>query len=146
MSFTPTQPIAPFWGWNAFTPALPSFYWDVESAEQRIKNICCELHKLCEYANMLGQNINIDHDLINELQVAFEKFMESGFDDYYKKQIKAWINANMPNIIAQAVHMVFFGLTEDGRFCAFIPEQWAFVFDTIIDYNSPDYGKLIIKY
>ena len=49
MGFTPAAPIAPFWGWTQFTPALPEFYWDVYSAEERIKKICMELHKLCEY-------------------------------------------------------------------------------------------------
>lgn len=146
MSFTPPNMIAPFWGWTDFTPALPDFYWDVYSAEERIKKLCMELHKLCDYANMLGENINIDHAIIDELQQAFEKFMESGFDDYYAQQISEWVEKNMPDIITQAVHMVFFGLTDDGHFCAYIPARWAFVFDTIIDPTSTDYGKLIIKY
>lgn len=146
MGFTPTRAIAPFWGWTQYTPALPEFYWNVYSSEERIKKLCMQLHKLCEYANMLGENINLDHELIDELQDAFEKFMESGFDDYYKAQIEAWVEEHMPDIIASAVKMVFFGLTEDGYFCAYIPEQWAFVFDTIIDYSSDDYGRLVIKY
>jgi hypothetical protein len=70
MSFTPTSPIAPFWGWTQFTPALPEFYWNVYSAEERIKETCKQLYKLCKYADMLGENINIDHVLIDELQEA----------------------------------------------------------------------------
>lgn len=146
MSFTPTTRIPSLWGWTDFTSALPSFYWDVESAEQRIKEICCKLHKLCEYANMLGENINIDHDLINELQTAFEKFMESGFDDYYKEQVQAWIDEHLNDVLRWITGHVFFGLTEDGYFCAYIPETWQFVFDTIVDYQSENYGRLVIKY
>lgn len=147
MSFTPTTPVAPFWGWLDFTPALPDFYWDVESAEQRIKKICCELHKLCEYANMLGENINIDHELIDELQKAFEQFMESGFDDYYKEQVHDWINENFQVIMDGLLgHMVFFGLTDDGYFTAYIPQKWAFVLGTILDYNDENYGSLTITY
>lgn len=70
MAFTPIDWIASYFGWTQFTPALPSFYWDVYSAEERVKKICFELHKLCEYANMLADNINIDHTLIQELQDA----------------------------------------------------------------------------
>lgn len=70
MAFTPIDYIASYFGWTHFTPALPSFYWDVYSAEERIKKMCMELHKLCEYANMLADNINIDHTLIQELQDA----------------------------------------------------------------------------
>lgn len=147
MAFTPTTLVAPFWGWTAFTPALPDFYWNVYSAEERIKKICLELHKLCEYANMLGENINIDHDLITELQEAFDKFMESGFDDYYKEQIKDWIDANFKVIMDGLLgHMLFFGLTDDGYFTAYIPPKWAITFDTDINYDSENYGSLEIIY
>ena len=70
MAFTPVDYIASYFGWTQFTPAIPSFYWNVYSAEERVMKICKELHKLCEYANMLADNINIDHTLIKELQDA----------------------------------------------------------------------------
>ena len=147
MPFTPTSPVAPFFGFTDFTPALPEFYWDVYSAEERIKEICLRLHKIVSYANMLADNINIDHALIDELQAAFSQFMESGFDDYYKAQVASWIEANFKQIMGGLVgHMVFFGLTEDGYFTAYIPEMWAFVFDTDVDYGSDTYGCLEIKY
>lgn len=147
MPFTPTSPVAPFYGWTQFTPALPEFYWDVYSAEERIKAICMELHKLCDYANMLGENINIDHQLIDELQQAFTRFMESGFDDYYKEQVSRWIDENFKLIMDGLLgHMVFFNLTEEGYFCAYIPEKWAIAFDTDVDYNSDNYGCLEIRY
>lgn len=139
--------IIPYFGFTQFTPALPEFYWNVYSAEERIKKICLELHKLCEYANMLGENINIDHELIEELQEAFAKFMESGFDDYYKEQVARWIDENFKRIMDGLVgHMLFFGLTDDGYFTVYIPEMWAIAFDTDVDYNSENYGCLEIKY
>lgn len=147
MPFTPTTMIAPFWGWTDFTPAVPEIYWNAYSAEERIKKICCELHKLCEYANMLSDNINIDHELIDELQDAFTKFMESGFDDYYKAQVAEWIAENFQTIMNGLLgHMLFFGLTDDGYFTAYIPEMWAIAFDTDVDYDSENYGCLEIKY
>lgn len=147
MAFTPTTMIVPFWGWTDFTPALPDFYWDVYSAEERIKKLCLELHKLCDYANMLGENINIDHVLIDELQRAFEQFMASGFDDYYKEQVAAWIDENFQMIMNGLLgHMLFFGLTQDGYFTAYIPPKWAFVLDTELNYTSENYGCLEIVY
>lgn len=147
MSFTPTTMIAPFWGWTDFTPALPDFYWDVYSAEERIKKLCLELHKLCDYANMLGENINIDHVLIDELQHTFEEFMASGFDDYYKEQVARWIDENFQTIMNGLLgHMLFFGLTQDGYFTAYIPPKWAFVLDTELNYSSENYGCLEIVY
>lgn len=41
---------------------------------------------------------------------------------------------------------VFFGLTEDGYFCAYTPPKWAIEFDTDMDYESDTYGCLKIKY
>ena len=147
MGFTPTAPIAPFWGWTQFTPALPDFYWDVYSAEERIKKICMELHKLCEYANMLGDNINIDHAIIQELEDAFEQFMESGFDDYYKAQIEKWIRNNFIDVLKTILNYgVFFGLTQDGFFCANVVWQLMCVFDTVLNYESNDYGRLTLTY
>ena len=147
MRFTPTTPIAPFFGFTDFTPALPDFYWNVYSAEERIKEICFKLQKIVCYSNMLADNINIDHNLINELQEAFDEFMASGFDDYYKEQVHDWIIANFQVIMDGLLgHMVFFGLTADGYFTAYIPEKWAFVLNTDVDYNSENYGCLEIIY
>jgi hypothetical protein len=134
-------------GFTSFTPTIPKLYWDVYSQEERIKRICMELHKLCEYASALNININLNHDMIEALRAEFEKFKNTGFLDYYEKQIQAWIDANMERIISEAIKMVFFGLTEDGYFCAYIPKSWAgIIFDTGAAYENDDYGCLILEY
>ena len=147
MDFIPPTAIIPFPNWTQFTPTIPSLYGDVDSQEERIKRLCMELHKLVEYADYLGENINIDHEMIQQLEDAFQKFMESGFNDYYKQQVAAWISANFQTIMNGLLgHMLFFGLTQDGYFTAYIPEDWAFVLDTVADYSSNDYGRLEIVY
>lgn len=51
------------------------------------------------------------------------------------------------NAISEAIKMVFFGLTDDGYFVAYIPNSWdCITFGTILDCNSPDYGKLTLSY
>lgn len=147
MAFSPVPYITPYPFWTQFTPTLPSLYWDVDSHEERIKRICLELHKLVEYSNYLGNNINIDHETIKELQDAFQKFMESGFDDYYKEQIEQWITDNFASLMKLLLNQgIFFGLTEDGYFCANVLMQLTIYFDTIMDYSSDDYGKLTLTY
>lgn len=147
MSFISPTLTPPFYGWTQFTPALPDFYWDVYSAEERIKKMCFELHKLCEYVNMLGDNINIDHKIIQELEDAFEKFMESGFDDYYRAQIEQWIEDHLAELMHLLLNQgIFFGLTDDGYFCANVLMQLTIYFNTILDYDSDDYGKLTLTY
>ena len=147
MPWTPYNAILPYSGFTQFTPTLPNFYWDVYSDEQRFKHLCKELHKLVCYADMLGQNINIDHKIIDELEKEFDKFKESGFDDYYKTQLEQWIEDNLPQLFTFFVKQVYFGLTDDGYFCAYIPESWSDIeFDTGMQYGKFDYGRLILRF
>ena len=53
------NPIIPYAKFTQFTPALPEFYWDVYSAEQRIKHICYELCKMHAYADYLAEQIDV---------------------------------------------------------------------------------------
>ena len=41
---------------------------------------------------------------------------------------------------------VFFGLTQDGYFCANVAWQLNCVFDTIMDYSNENYGRLTLTY
>ena len=139
--------IPPFAGFIDFVPTVPQLYWNVDSNEQRYHTLCRELHKLICYADFLGENLNITHEQVEALEAEFEKFKESGFFDYYAEQLEAWINANMEGIISKAMKMVFFGLTLDGYFVAYIPDSWDDItFDTGAVYGESDYGRLILSY
>lgn len=133
-------------GLTQFTPSIPKFYWDVDSQEQGIKQLCKTVCMLIDYLNEVADQVNIDTDAIEELKATFQKFQESGFDDYYRAQIEQWVKDNMENIIRDSIKMVFFGLTDDGYFCAYIPDSWAdLTFDTGAVYGRSDYGRLILK-
>ena len=111
-------PLAPFACWP-YTMVIPKFYWDAESPEQRVKYLCMLYDKLMAYVDELKDNVNVDSEAIAELQDAFQKFMESGFDDYYAEQVAMWIAENLQKIIdAMTVSTVYFGLTDDGYFTA----------------------------
>lgn len=141
-----TGPMPPFWGFSAFTPTIPKLYWGVKSQEQRILNLFDLLDKLICYANKLGIEVNADTASVAELRKEFEALKDGKFWDYYEQQISKWVADMMPQIIAQAVRQVFFGLTSDGYFCAYIPEAWSdIVFDTGAVYGRADYGRLILK-
>lgn len=137
----------PYASFTNFTPVLPAFYYDVYSSEQRIKAICMEIDKLINYADELNLNLNITHEDVEELKVEFEKFKESGFFDYYAAQIEQWIRDNFNKIMKQILKQgIFFGLTEDGYFCANVADQLTFVLDTIANYSDENYGRLTITY
>ena len=73
--------IVPYGSYTAYTPALPQFYWDVYSAEQRVKHICYEIDKLANYANYLA-------DIIKKIDaVSTDEF------DKYKDELNSEIAA-----------------------------------------------------
>ena len=133
--------------WNDFSNTVPQLYWNVTSTEQRYHLLCKNLHKLACYADMLAGKINLDHADIVELQEQFEKFMESGFDDYYFEQIEQWVNDHLETLYHLLVKQVFFGINEQGYFVAYIPESWDdIVFDTGFNYGQDTYGRLILRW
>lgn len=133
--------------WDPGTWAIPKLYWDAFSQEQRIHAICKQLAKIIGYADYISNQVNENTADIAELQDMFEKFMESGFDDYYAEQIERWVNENLAYLYETLVKQVFFGLTLDGHFVAYIPESWNdIVFDTGADYSLDTYGRLILRW
>lgn len=141
--------ISRFFGFTDYVPTVPQLYWNVDGNEQRYHLLCKQLHKLICYADMLGVKIGINHETIEALEAEFEEFKASGFLDYYEEQLEEWINANMPEIIGKYARMVFFGLTLDGYFAAYIPDGTGWddiVFDTGAVYGSDEYGRLILNY
>lgn len=140
-------PLTPFGTFMGATPVLPSMYWDVYSAEQRWKAIGKLLKKLCEYVEYMGDEINVDRDAINALQEQFQKFIDGEYDEYYENVIAEWINENFAELISDGVKQVYFGLTDDGYFCAYVPDSWSEItFDTGAVFGRSDYGRLILRF
>lgn len=78
--------------------------------------------------------------------------LERQYREDYKATIERWLGDNLPqyvyDYITKSVQTVFFGLTDDGYFCAYIPKKWAqyIEFDTGANYNDDLYGCLILRY
>ena len=140
-------PIPPYSGFTAFTPTIPKFYWDVYSQEERIKAICMEAHKIITYCDANADAVNANMEEVKALKALFDRFMESGFDDYYAEQVERWIDEHSRWLFENVAKQVFFGLTDDGHFCAYIPEGWQDIqFDTGAIYGTGEYGRLILRY
>ena len=139
--------ISPFWGFTEFTPTIPKLYWNVKSQEQRILRICDMLDRLICYSDYLGDKVEINKEDIEALKSEFEEFKEHGFEDYYLEQIEQWVNDNLEELYRLLVKQVYFGLTLDGHFVAYIPESWDdIMFDTGFDYDDDTYGRLILRW
>lgn len=142
--------LAPIPLWPAFfpsAPVVPKLYYEALSPEQRIKKLCEELHRLCDYANLLGLHVNANDAEMARLTAEFAKFIEGGFEEYYEGMLTEWILNNAGELLTKYIKLVFFGLTPDGYFCAWIPESWSEItFDTVADYSDPLYGRLVLLY
>lgn len=139
--------IPPFAGWVPYNATIPKLYWDTYSQEQRIHAMCDLIHRIACYADMLGIELDKDHASIETLEAEFQKFKESGFLDYYEEQLAKWIDDHSALIYEKFARGVYFGLTLEGRFVAYIPQTWNDIsFDTGATWGNEDYGRLILRY
>ena len=126
---------------------IPAINWEVMSHEQRVQWITCNIDGLIKYVNTFSDYINILDKDIETLANEFEKFKDSGFNDYYEQQVAQWIDEHLQFIFEHTVKQVYFGLTDDGYFCAYIPDSWSEIeFDTGMVFGQFDYGRLILRF
>ena len=74
--------------------AIPSVYWDVESAEQRIRNICEILGRVVSYADEMGIEVT-------EISQALADIEAGHLDPMIIAAIEDWFSENEPEIVAQ---------------------------------------------
>ena len=80
--------------------------------------------------------------------------IENGtFPDSIKNAFSKWMEQNGLDLVGHLVKMVFFGLTDDGHFIAYIPESWDDIVFNTVDYDiilpaHPEYkyGHLVLSY
>lgn len=137
----------PIAGLTQFTPAIPKLYWDVDSQEQGIRQLWKVVKKLCEYADEICDQTNLNTEDIRKLYETFKDFVEHGFEKYYEQQLEQWFLDNAWKIYERTAKQVYFGLTDDGYFCAYVPESWKEIeFDTGAIYGTEEYGRLILRF
>jgi hypothetical protein len=95
----------------------------------------------------MGLQIDVSTEDIKTLQENLQNLKDGGLVDYYEQQIYQWIQDNMEALISASIKQVYFGLTDDGHFCAFVPNSWSDVsFDTGANYGTTSYGRLILRF
>lgn len=137
--------VRPYLGNLHYETAVPFTFRDGVTMLEKI-------HWLCQFLNMLKEHVEaVDKDLADKIQALideFESFKNGRYDEYYEQKIQEWLDANLRRIFETALQTVYFGLTMDGYFCAYVPNDWAkyVQFDTGAVYGNDDYGCLIIRY
>lgn len=130
---------------------LPIYWNDSLSLDENINRLICIINEL----------IKLDKELLQawvDFQNQFDKLqstIENNLKDWiiqnstsiFKDSINTWLCQYMPEIIASIVKFVFFGLSDDGHFIAYIPKSWEFLsFSTPVNCSDKNYGHLILTY
>lgn len=92
-----------------------------------------------------------------EYEQAYEDFkkmvedIEAGnFPESIRDAFSKWMTENAYTLIGELVKMVFFGITDDGYFVAYIPEGWDDIIFNTTGYDiaiaGTDYGHLTLSF
>lgn len=104
---------------------------------------------LCKVVDYINDLIDTDNEIfasIEQMQKDIDVLEEwvNNFDENVDKMLKEIIDKYIAT-------MVFFGITEDGYFVAYIPESWNDItfytteLDIFLDIE-PEYGHLVLAY
>lgn len=115
------------------------------------------LCKLTEYIQTLidkmGDYDNLETEIqqlqqeVNLVKEELEKVKNGDYVSLYIDSLANWINANLQEMVARIVKYIFFGLTDDGHFAAYVPDSWDFIrFDTGMVTDEETYGHLLLYY
>lgn len=84
-----------------------------------------------------------------QLKELYDAVMSGNFPPSIVNAFREWMSLNAIDLVGELVKMVFFGLTDEGYFVAYIPESWEdIIFNTTgYDISIPDteYGHLVLS-
>lgn len=85
-----------------------------------------------------------------ELKALYDDLLAGNFTPEMEEALYNWCVENTEEIIGRAIKMVFFGLTQDGYFVAYIPQSWeeiTFGTSGLDDFPAGvDFGHLTLSY
>ena len=85
-----------------------------------------------------------------KIMALYDAITTGNFPDEVKQAFYDWMALNAVDLVGRLVHNVFFGLTRDGYFVAFIPDGWDdIIFGTTGLDDFPEgipYGHLTLSY
>lgn len=101
-----------------------------------------------EMAGQITKNANDIAELQKEMELVMselEKVKNGDYVSLYIDALASWIDNNLQQLVARTVKYVFFGLTANGYFAAYVPPAWDFIgWDTIMEPENPMYGHLVM--
>lgn len=118
-----------------YTTNAPSYYKDLARKQGLIKELAL---KIWEYDQILASKLKeVEETLTRYADILDGKVND--FDQIILEKTEKWLAENMEDILTEAIHIVWFGLTDDGYFMAVIPENWSDV-----QFSTTNEGQLVL--
>lgn len=100
--------------------------------------------------NTLNEWIAENEPKLNDFEILYNMMMAGDLPPGIQEGINKWMQLHAMDIVGALVKMVFFGITDDGYFVAYIPEGWDdIIFNTTgYDISAPDFdfGHLMLSF
>lgn len=124
-----------------------SYYELLCKVVKYINDMINNQNSMNEILQQYGQDIKQLKEDVNYLESELEKVKNGDYTSMYIDSLSAWIDKNLQELVSKIVKYVFFELDDSGYFVAYIPQSWEFLtFDTIMDYDNPNYGHLTLEW
>ena len=86
-----------------------------------------------------------------ELKALYDAILSGNFPPALSNAFQKWMNENALDLVGEMVKCVFFEISLEGYFIAWIPDSWYdIIFNTTgLDITlalMPDYGHLVLSY
>lgn len=112
-----------------------------------IKELAERTDSLEELVQELQKRLELTEEQVKDILAELEAIKDGKYMDVYIDALGKWIDKNLQQLISRIVKYVFFGLSEDGHFTAYIPDSWDFItFSTNMNFESDLYGHLVMSW
>ena len=126
---------------------LPAVYDDTLSYYEQVCKFYHALNDALGDINSNATDIEKLKKAVAQLGELLDNWAAGKFDDVIENEVAKWVADNVKLIFDTYSKQVFFGLTDDGYFCAYVPKSWADIsFDTGAIYGTEEYGRLILRF
>lgn len=114
-----------------------------------LRELICKVNKILSTVESLDAWRTQHENEYEELKQICDDIISGNFSPEMVKALNDWFKKYGIDIIGELVKMVFFGITDDGYFVAYIPESWSdIIFGTtgLDDFpEGVDYGHLTLS-
>lgn len=137
----------PFCPSPPYVPGDPGMY-DLRWMVSQIQSLTALVQGIAKGQESQGGNITALNSAMADLAAAQKCINDRLNDgDFENGKFLEWADKNLPAMVCEMVRFVWFGLTPDGHFCAYVPANWGWLtFNTGTVITEPEYGHLIITY